>query len=136
MLFTGLREGELIQRKQDLDGRWLRIDRSLGASLKNNDSIREVLLPEWAGTELPKPPGQTTLWRLVKKVTPRLALHSLRSGTRTALAQAGVTTEVSERILGHKVGRAVGASYVSKYATHTRGWACDGEREVLNEWVK
>ena len=140
MLFTGLREGELLQRKQGhLDGRWLRIDRSLGASLKNNDSIREVMLPEWAGTTLPKPPGQTTLWRLVKKVTPRLALHSLRSGTRTALAQAGVTTEVSERILGHKVGRAVGASHVSKYASYSRdiiGPAMEKGWAVLDEWVK
>ena len=68
-----------------------------------------------------------------------MALHSLRSGTRTALAQAGVTTEVSERILGHKVGRAVGASYVSKYATYTReivGPAMEKGWEVLNEWVK
>ena len=140
LLYTGLRENELCQRQQaHLDGRWLRIDRSLGCTVKNNDSIREVLLPEWAGTQLPKPPGKTTLWRLVKKVTPRLTLHSLRSATRTALAQAGVTTEVSERILGHKVGRAVGASHVSKYATYTRdiiGPAMEAGWQVMDKWVR
>ena len=61
----------------------------------------------------------------------------LRSGTRTALAQAGVTTEVMSEY--DKVGRAVGASYVSKYATYTReivGPAMEKGWEVLNEWVK
>ena len=139
MLFTGLREMELCQRQQaHLDGRWLRIDRSLGCSVKNPDSIREVLLPEWAGTQLPKPPGRTTLYKLVKRTTPRITLHSLRSGTRTALAQAGVTTEVSERILGHKVGKSVGASHVRKYAEYTReiiGPAMEKGWEVMDEWT-
>ncbi|MCB4427986.1 hypothetical protein FZX09_04055 [Synechococcus sp. MU1643] len=139
LLYTGLRENELCQRKQaHLDGRWLRIDRSHGCQVKNPDSIREVLLPEWAGTDLPKQPGRTTLYKLVKRITPRITLHSLRSGTRTALAQAGVTTEVSERILGHRVGKAVGASYVRNYAEYTReiiGPAMEKGWEVLDTWT-
>lgn len=140
LLYTGLRENELCPRQQaHLDGRWLRIDRSLGCSVKNDDSLREVLLPEWAGTQLPKPPGKTTLWRLVKRTTPRLTLHSLRSALRTALAQAGVTTEVSERILGQKVGKAAGASHVRKYTEYTReiiGPALEAGWVVMDEWCR
>ena len=140
LLFTGLRENELCQRQQGhMDGRWLRIDRSLGCTVKNNDSIREVLLPEWAGTQLPKPPGKTTLWRLVKKVTPRLALHSLRSATRTALRQAKVPTETAERVLGHKVGKEAGASQVGRYGEFNRatiGEAMEASWVVMNEWIK
>lgn len=140
LLFTGLRENELCQRQQaHLDGRWLSIDRTLGCTVKNDDSLREVLLPEWAGTTLPKSPGKTTLWRLVKKVTPRLTLHSLRSATRTALRQAKVTTEVAERVLGHKVGREAGASHVDNYGDFNRetiGPAMEAAWGVMDEWIK
>ena len=49
-----------------------------------------------------------------------------------------MTTEVSERILGHKVGKQAGASHVRKYATYTReiiGPAMEKGWEVMDTWT-
>ena len=46
---------------------------------------------------------------------------------------------ISERILGHRIGAAAGASHVSKYASYSRkvvGSALEKGWDVLDDWVK
>ena len=66
-LYTGLRENELTSRyQQHIDGRWLVIneyDAPKKFRLKNKNSIRYLLLPDWYLPVLPSKkemPGATT----------------------------------------------------------------------------
>ena len=102
LLFTGLAEMELLQsRQEDVDGDWLHIVEYQGRRLKNRYRQRDVLLPSWAGRELPKAPKQGTLLARIKRVCPRLSVHSTRHTFRTACRSAGINTELAEKMLGH-----------------------------------
>ena len=139
-LYTGLRENELTSRhQQHVDGRWLLIneyDEPKKYRLKNRNSVRDLLLPDWCPPVMPSQkeiPGATTTWRKIKAITPECNIHSLRNAYREALRVAQVPTELAERILGHAHKRQVGTySVFSREAVEP---AMRAAWEVMDGWV-
>ena len=139
-LYTGLRENELTSRhQQHVDGRWLLIneyDEPKKFRLKNRNSVRDLLLPDWCLPLMPSQkemPGATTTWRKIKSITPECNIHSLRHAYREALRVAQVPTELAERILGHAHKGQVGTYGVfSREAVEP---AMRAAWEVMDGWV-
>ena len=139
-LYTGLRENELTSRhQQHVDGRWLVIneyDKPVRFRLKNKNSVRDLLLPDWCLPVMPgqkEMPGATTTWRKIKAITPECNIHSLRHAYREALRVAQVPTDIAERILGHAHKGQVGTYGVfSREAVEA---AMRAAWEVMDDWV-
>ena len=139
-LYTGLRENELTSRHQKhVDGRWLVIneyDEPKEFRLKNKNSVRDLLLPDWCLPVMPSQkemPGSTTTWRKIKAITPECNIHSLRHAYREALRVAQVPTELAERILGHAHKGQVGT-----YGTFSREAVEPAMRaawKIMDNWV-
>ena len=139
-LYTGLRENELTSRyQQHVDGKWLIIneyDKPKKFRLKNKNSVRELLLPDWCLPVIPSQkvmPGATTTWRKIKSITPECNINSLRHAYREALRLAQVPTELAERILGH-----IHKGQVGTYATFSREAVKPAMRaawKVMDDWV-
>ena len=96
-----MRANELLSRRpEDLKDGWLDVCEYPGFRLKNKNSIRELLLPDWCDDTWPKKfPTSSTLWRHVKAVTHECNVPSLRQAYREALRIAQVPTEMAERSL-------------------------------------
>jgi integrase len=135
LLYTGLRESELrFARQIDVDGQWLHIVEYPGRRLKNEWSVRDVLLPEWAGDVLPKRPGSGTILARVKRAVQRLSVHSTRHTFRTACRSARITTELAERMLGHASEGQI-ATY-GEFRSDDLEPAFRSAWEVMDSWIK
>ena len=139
-LYTGLREKELTSRYQShVDGKWLVIneyDKPVKFRLKNKNSIRDLMMPDWCGDVLPtqrEMPKSTTTWRKVKRIAPECNLHSLRHAFREALRVAQVPTELAERVLGHAHKGQVGT--YGSFSREAVEPAMRGAWKVIDRWV-
>ena len=136
LLYTGMRANELLSRRpEDLKDGWLDLCEYPGFRLKNKNSIRELLLPDWCDDTWPQQfPTSSTLWRHVKAVTPECNVHSLRHAYREALRIAQVPTEMAERILGHAHKGQVGV--YGTFARESIEPAMRAAWKVVDEWVR
>ena len=134
LLFTGCRESELrFARQEDVEGQWLHLVEYPGRRLKNEWSVRDVLLPEWAGDTLPKRPGQGTILARVKRAVPRLSVHSTRHTFRTACRSAGITTELAEKMLGHASDGQI--QTYGEFRSEDLKPAFEAAWEVMGKWL-